>query len=538
MPINPTRCIPAKPVLFASFLLVLMSAGTFLPEAIAHIEGQSRGATFAINGPSQTSQPDKWQQASRALVTVADSPASTAATFVVNDNGDAADSSIGNGICDTSAAAGDQCTLRAAIQEANSVAGDDTINFSITGTINLTGALPSLTTNMTINGPGSALLTVRRNSGGDYRIFTVPPTTTTSTIAISGLTVTNGRTSDTAVDEREGGGIRNAGALTLTDVSVVGNSTGAGSNGVSFGGGGGRGGGIFNSGTLTMANCSVTGNSSGNGGNGGNGAGHGGDGGGVYSSNSLTMTDCTVSGNACGNAGSVGGNGVGGSGGGIFTEAGSFILSNVNVSNNSAGAGNANDLGGGSGGGIHMLAGTGMITNSTVSNNHSGDSPPAGSRGAAGGIESGGALTILGSTISNNDGRLAGGIVNRRPLIMINSTVSGNLEAGIVASDSTSTTGLTNCTITGNTGVGVFISPLQGPLFFRNNIIAGNGTGGNGRDTSGGFNSQGHNFVGNGDGGTGFTAIGDQVGTTVPPTRSASGPACEQWWSDTDSCTA
>src|SRR6267142_554050 len=55
-----------------------------------------------------------------------------AATFLVNTLADTADTNIGDGHCDTDAnlGNGDQCTLRAAIQEANALAGDDTINFS------------------------------------------------------------------------------------------------------------------------------------------------------------------------------------------------------------------------------------------------------------------------------------------------------------------------------------------------------------------------------------------------------------------------
>ncbi len=51
-----------------------------------------------------------------------------AATFTVNNNGDASDASAGNGTCAT---AGAVCTLRAAIEEANALSGADTINFSI-----------------------------------------------------------------------------------------------------------------------------------------------------------------------------------------------------------------------------------------------------------------------------------------------------------------------------------------------------------------------------------------------------------------------
>src|SRR5688572_28974328 len=68
-------------------------------------------------------------------------------TLTVNMLADAADAAVGNGQCDTDqATAGDQCTLRAAIQEANAIFGDDVIDFSVTGTISLATALPDITT--------------------------------------------------------------------------------------------------------------------------------------------------------------------------------------------------------------------------------------------------------------------------------------------------------------------------------------------------------------------------------------------------------
>lgn len=57
-----------------------------------------------------------------------------AATFVVNSSLDAVDATPGNAVCAT---AGAVCTLRAAIQEANALAGTDTIVISA-GTYTLT----------------------------------------------------------------------------------------------------------------------------------------------------------------------------------------------------------------------------------------------------------------------------------------------------------------------------------------------------------------------------------------------------------------
>lgn len=55
-------------------------------------------------------------------------PLRAATTFTVNASFDAVDANPGNGVCAISAALGGACTLRAAIQEANLLAGADTIN--------------------------------------------------------------------------------------------------------------------------------------------------------------------------------------------------------------------------------------------------------------------------------------------------------------------------------------------------------------------------------------------------------------------------
>jgi CSLREA domain-containing protein len=82
-------------------------------------------------------------------------PVAAATTFVVNKIGDAVDLNPGNGICDSSTKTGKQCTLRAAIQEANALAGKDTINFnirSVSKVIAPATPLPPITQAVTING--------------------------------------------------------------------------------------------------------------------------------------------------------------------------------------------------------------------------------------------------------------------------------------------------------------------------------------------------------------------------------------------------
>lgn len=86
-----------------------------------------------------------------------------ATTYTVDDTGDASDDNAGNDVCHTT---GNVCTLRAAIQEANSHSGTDIINFGISGSANITvneagctlddgtcgTALPSITETVTIDG--------------------------------------------------------------------------------------------------------------------------------------------------------------------------------------------------------------------------------------------------------------------------------------------------------------------------------------------------------------------------------------------------
>jgi len=99
-----------------------------------------------------------------------------ASPFVVNKTGDASDRNIGNGICDTSKTSGKQCTLRAAIQEANFTAAFDTITFNITTTpriIKPTSPLPPITEAVTINGYSQPGSTTNSTSFGDNAVLKI-----------------------------------------------------------------------------------------------------------------------------------------------------------------------------------------------------------------------------------------------------------------------------------------------------------------------------------------------------------------------------
>ncbi|HKQ07545.1 MAG TPA: C25 family cysteine peptidase [Blastocatellia bacterium] len=89
-----------------------------------------------------------------------------AAIFTVNSTGDQADLTPGDGVCLT---ANGDCTLRAAIEETNALAGADTINFNIgAGTPSITPAtaLPSITDKLTIDGNSGGATRVQINGSG------------------------------------------------------------------------------------------------------------------------------------------------------------------------------------------------------------------------------------------------------------------------------------------------------------------------------------------------------------------------------------
>ena len=474
--------------------------------------------------------------------------ARAAGTYTVNSLGDTPDAIPGNGLC---ADAGGACTLRAAIEEANNNSGDtDVINFSVIGTINLTGPLPNLT-NMTINGPGSSQLTVRRNTGGDYRVFTING----FIVSISGLTVTNGRTADGTSGAvfgnpgGDGGGIMAVGTVTMTDVVVTGNRTGnGGSGGSSSGGWGGSGGGILGGGTLTLTNVTVSNNITGNGVTGTSG-GSGGRGGGIFfQGTSLTMTNTRVIGNTTGNgaAGTSGGasGGGGGDGGGILINSGTLTMNLVAVNANNSGDANFGGTGGVGGGLMTMPGVNSTIVNSTFADNTTGDGGggTTGQGGRGAGIANHGIMNIRNSAVTGNvtgiagatlgdSGGIGGGIFNGSVVDLVNTTISGNRTSGFNAPgggfyNNGSTVTITNCTITNNeaithVGNGFFQSLfVSGITTIQNTIIAQNV---GGPDTSGGFNSLGNNLIGNADDSTGFHA-GDLKGNTVTPLNAMLGP--------------
>ena len=289
-------------------------------------------------------------------------------TFTVNNNGDATDAVPGDMICETAAGNG-VCTLRAAIAEANALAGDDIINFAPGVTsISVNGQIV-ITTNIDINGSGAGNLTIQNiaTPSATSRIFDI---TAGDVVTISGVTLSGG-----GVSTGDGGAIRTAGTLTLNDCVVANNvNTGASSNGGGVRGSAGstlnlnntvifnnrsaNSGGLSFAGTNLSITNSVIRENSATTGNGG--------GANIAASALVTISSTTFSGNTAGN-----------SSGGLFITRGT--LSNVTVSGNTANGTAANG-----GGGVRIQAGAATVSfvSCTITNN----SAPNAASGARSGI--------------------------------------------------------------------------------------------------------------------------------------------------------
>ncbi|MCA9110460.1 MAG: hypothetical protein KDA52_10955, partial [Planctomycetaceae bacterium] len=281
--------------------------------------------------------------------------------------------------------AGDnQLTLREALQAANSnmmvgdaVAGSDTdvdtITFADTlsgGTITLGGSQLTITDDVTITGLGADQLGVSGNNTN--RVFQINADVTAE---ITGVTITGGYAPN-------GGGIFNAGTLTLNSVVVSENESTSSD-----------GGGIYTRGELHLHNSTVKDNLSAF------------RGGGIFNDGTASTSDSTISGNTSGNFG-----------GGIYSYArhgGSLTVLRSTIHDNFA-----PDIGGG----IRVFDGVATVMQSTISGN---------SASQGGGIAVAmGSVTVKQSTLANNSAETGGGISVRDSSGSLNASqtiISGNV---------------------------------------------------------------------------------------------------------------
>ena len=287
------------------------------------------------------------------------------------------------------------CTLGEAIRAANTDArvdacpagsGADIITLP-TGTYALDRAdnnadgpngLPSITSNITINGPGAATTDIETSVDPDneLRIFHIA---STGTLTLNGLTI-----SDSVLVDFDGGGIFNRGTLNITNSRIVGIENAVIGGGIFNSGGtvnvtnsvirntrAGAGGGIFNAdGTIKITNSTI----------GPAIFAYGAGGAGVFNSGgTMDIIDSTIFNNEA----------EGGRGGGIFNERnGTVNIANSTISNT------ASDRGGG----IFNDIGTISITNTTIANNNSVSLENVG----AGIFNTNGTVSLLNSILADN----------------------------------------------------------------------------------------------------------------------------------------
>jgi CSLREA domain-containing protein len=283
------------------------------------------------------------------------------------------------------------CTLREAINAANSISGLNIIVFAngLSGTISLQAGLGTLVVTDTVQilGPGARVLAVSGQE--NIRVLNINSGVT----VIQGLTIRDGWLAGFSGDgvSRQAGGIYNQATLSLSNCAFDNNFV-EGANNLSNGGNGGagQGGAIYNNGSLTLTGCtfsasgpSANPNTVGGGGGASNsgsvthgGNGGVGQGGAIFNNTSanLSMVNCTFANNgAVGGGGGqdlsfAGGNGADGAGGAICNLGTLNILSctfsaNVGVGG-TGGQGNAPVNNGSPGlgtGGIANVSGTTTI---------------------------------------------------------------------------------------------------------------------------------------------------------------------------------
>jgi hypothetical protein len=376
------------------------------------------------------------------------------------------------GVCYSSSAK--HCTLRAAIQLANTTNGPDIIrlhtNVTFSGT---SGAFENLgkegdldiTDDLTIEGIDSQREVSA--SGSNDRVFHIQ---NGATVTLKNLMITGGLinvTSSTNVpkDEIPGGGgilVQGDSTLTLESITLTNNDLIGSASFILTGGG------LYVDAlaTVTIKNSLIT-NNDGPGGGGLTNLGH------------TEIRDTTISGNDASGSNGGGVRNMGGYlhignstidnnnahlGAGIASSDLGLNLGNVIISNSVITSNRANQFGGG----IHN-EGPITLTNSTVSNNYSSYD--------GGGIYNAalGNMDIINSTISGNEGRSGGGIFNSREISLTNVTIYNNKSTP--CSDCSSDIGSGNFSPNGSVGgnqIAVFKSGAgsSAGLTLTNTIIA------------------------------------------------------------------
>ncbi|MCA9255266.1 MAG: hypothetical protein KDA33_06490 [Phycisphaerales bacterium] len=305
-------------------------------------------------------------------------------------------------------------SLRDAINEANGNGQDDTIDFSVTGTISLTANLPAITSNIEFDGPGQSSLTI--NGNDTYRILFIDSgVVTIRDVTLADAYARGGNGGDASHSGGGGGGaglgaglfVNAAATVTIENVTFSGNDAlggagGASSAGITGSGGGGGfagngasgsgsgsnyAGGAGSAGGLLGGTAGSAGAGSGGVGGDASGDGAGGGGGGAYSPDGGAGGDggygAGGGGGGFGNTPATGGGGGfgagGGGGGNKLTWGGSPVAGGAGGAHAGAGGnttpitgntGGGGGGGGGLGGGLFVRSGASVFLKSVTFNNN------------------------------------------------------------------------------------------------------------------------------------------------------------------------
>lgn len=326
--------------------------------------------------------------------------------LAVDATDDTVDVAPGDGACSDGTADGAECSLRAAIQEANAHAGPDLITLAPgTYTLSLPGrgedaaASGDLDVTDDLELRGAATV----DAAGIDRVFDLHAATTLADVTLTGGHATDddaGATGPGGSDESgaDGGGVRVAGA-----------------------------------GQAVLENVTVTGNAADR------------DGGGVH----LGAGDNAVDG------GAITGNTAARAGGGVWNGPGALTLDGSTVADNVA---SGDDATTGGGGGIYSVGGTMALTDAVVSDNIA-----DGANGSGGGIFSGGWLTTERVDVLRNEAVRAGGGIEIADLVADGRESVVSLRRSKIAGNDASTAGTTALVAPGHGG-GVHSSDPEGRL--------------------------------------------------------------------------
>ena len=389
-----------------------------------------------------------------------------AATFTVNTTADTIDATTSDGVC---ADAGGLCSLRAAISQANALAGDDIITLPAgTYTATIAGTNENANTNgdfdfasnITLNGAGSGSTFIQANAAPNTateRVIDVNAVAATI-VNISGVTIRNG-----SAAAARGGGIRNFATLTLTNSVVSANRAISTTATATLGGG------IVNeTGTMTLNNVDVTGNTcSGAAATSCNGAG-------IYHFGSPTNVLNIINSRITNNVGTAGGTNAFASGSGFLAQSGGTV--NITGSTISGNVGNGTGGGGSTGAGIrYATLATGPnvlnVTDTTISGNGS----------TTNGTTHNGSGVNISAPAAGSAGTYTGTFNN----VTIRDNVGTNQGAGVQVSGAIGTTTFNDSRINSNSLVsasaggalgGGFLSFSGATATFNRTTISGNST--------------------------------------------------------------